>query len=112
VISVTVVACRPQIRVMEPSDPLAKMRVKSKVGLTMPLKWKWARPSLSSPTHPTPRSCPMPDVYRVERAEIGLPGEFDALQDDELERLLVQHLGELGFSLSIAEERDAALKTL
>jgi hypothetical protein len=54
----------------------------------------------------------MPDVYRVERAEIGLPGEFDALQDDELERLLVQHLGELGFSLSIAEERDAALKTL
>jgi hypothetical protein len=38
--------------------------------------------------------------HRVERAEIGAPGEFDAMQDDELERLLVQHLGELGFSLS------------
>jgi hypothetical protein len=37
---------------------------------------------------------------RIERAEIGAPGEFEAIQDDELERLLVQHLGELGFSLS------------
>jgi phage terminase small subunit len=41
----------------------------------------------------------------VERKEIGAPGEFEALQDDELERMLVQHLGELGFSLSpIAED--------
>jgi hypothetical protein len=45
--------------------------------------------------------------HRVERAEIGAPGEFDALQDDELERLLVQHLGELGFALSpIVEDRE------
>jgi phage terminase small subunit len=36
----------------------------------------------------------------VERKEIGAPGEFEALQDDELERLLVQRLGELGFSLA------------
>ena len=43
--------------------------------------------------------------HRVERAEIGAPGEFDAIQDDELELLLVQRLGELGFSLSpIAED--------
>jgi hypothetical protein len=38
--------------------------------------------------------------HRIERSEVGGPGEFEAIQDDELERLLVQHLGELGFSLS------------
>jgi hypothetical protein len=43
--------------------------------------------------------------HRIERSEVGGPGEFESLQDDELERLLVQHLGELGFSLSpIAED--------
>jgi hypothetical protein len=44
--------------------------------------------------------------HRVERAEIGAPGEFDAIQDDELELLLVQRLGELGFSLSPIAEDD------
>ena len=38
--------------------------------------------------------------HRVERAEIGGPGEFDAMQDDELERVLMERLGALGFSLS------------
>jgi hypothetical protein len=45
--------------------------------------------------------------HRIERAEIGGPGEFDHLTDDELERVLIEHLGELGFSLSrIAEDGD------
>ena len=43
--------------------------------------------------------------HRVERSEVGGPGEFDAMQDDELERVLVERLGALGFSLSpIAED--------
>jgi hypothetical protein len=43
--------------------------------------------------------------HRVERKEIGAPGEFEAMQDDELERLLVERLGALGLSLSpIAED--------
>jgi hypothetical protein len=42
--------------------------------------------------------------HRVERAEIGSPGEFDAMQDDELERVLIERLGALGLSLSIAED--------
>jgi hypothetical protein len=33
----------------------------------------------------------------IERAEIGSPGEFDHLNDDELERLLIERLGALGF---------------
>jgi phage terminase small subunit len=41
----------------------------------------------------------------VERKEIGAPGEFEAMQDDELERMLVERLGALGLSLSpIAED--------
>jgi phage terminase small subunit len=43
--------------------------------------------------------------HRVERAEIGSPGEFESMQDDELERVLIERLGALGFSLSpIAED--------
>ena len=37
--------------------------------------------------------------------EIGSPGEFEAMQDDELERVLIERLGALGLSLSpIAED--------
>jgi hypothetical protein len=36
--------------------------------------------------------------HRVERAEIGAPGEFDALTDEELERALIEHLSELGLT--------------
>jgi hypothetical protein len=35
----------------------------------------------------------------IERAEIGQPGEFDNLTDNEVERLLVEHLAELGWAL-------------
>jgi hypothetical protein len=42
--------------------------------------------------------------HRVERAEIGGPGEFDHLNDDELERELTERLAELGFALSPAED--------
>ena len=38
--------------------------------------------------------------HRIERSEIGGPGEFEALNDDELERVLVERLSALGFSLS------------
>jgi hypothetical protein len=34
----------------------------------------------------------------IERAEIGAPGEFDALTDDELERMLVERVARLGFA--------------
>jgi hypothetical protein len=37
--------------------------------------------------------------HRVERAEIGGPGDFDHLTDDDLERLLVERLAQLGFAL-------------
>jgi hypothetical protein len=41
----------------------------------------------------------------IERKEVGQPGEFDAMQDDELERVLVQRLGALGLTvLPIAED--------
>ena len=30
--------------------------------------------------------------HRIERSEIGGPGEFDALSDDELERALLERL--------------------
>lgn len=33
---------------------------------------------------------------RIERSEIGAPGEFDAFSDDELERMLVERLNALG----------------
>jgi hypothetical protein len=38
--------------------------------------------------------------HRIERSEIGGPGEFESMNDDELERVLIERLGELGFSLS------------
>jgi|SRR6516162_4100866 phage terminase small subunit len=34
----------------------------------------------------------------VERAEIGKPGEFDALTDDELERMLIEKIKVLGLN--------------
>jgi hypothetical protein len=36
--------------------------------------------------------------HRVERAEIGSPGEYEALSDEELERQLMERLAELGFT--------------
>jgi hypothetical protein len=33
---------------------------------------------------------------RIERSEVGGPGEFDALTDDELERALVERIARLG----------------
>jgi hypothetical protein len=33
---------------------------------------------------------------RVRRREIGAPGEFDSLADDELERAIVERLSALG----------------
>jgi hypothetical protein len=36
---------------------------------------------------------------RIERSEIGTPGQFDAISDDELERLLIERLAQLGFAL-------------
>jgi hypothetical protein len=34
--------------------------------------------------------------HRIEKSEIGAPGEFDALTDDELERALIEMIQELG----------------
>jgi hypothetical protein len=47
--------------------------------------------------------------HRVERAEIGAPGEFDAMQDDELDRLIVERFIKLGYAakLSISDETTA-----
>jgi hypothetical protein len=33
---------------------------------------------------------------RIERAEVGAPGEFEALPDDELERAIMERLERLG----------------
>jgi hypothetical protein len=35
---------------------------------------------------------------RIERKEIGAPGEFDALTDDELERAVIERLSALGLN--------------
>jgi phage terminase small subunit len=35
---------------------------------------------------------------RIERAEIGTPGEFETMTDDELERALMERLERLGLS--------------
>ena len=40
----------------------------------------------------------------VERKEIGSPGEFDHLTDDELERTLVERLAQLGFRLIVEDD--------
>jgi len=34
--------------------------------------------------------------HRIERSEVGGPGELDALPDDELERALLERLSALG----------------
>jgi hypothetical protein len=34
----------------------------------------------------------------VERAEIGAPGEYDALSDEELERQIMERVARLGFA--------------
>ena len=36
--------------------------------------------------------------HRVERSEVGAPGEFEALTDDELARALMQRVARLGFA--------------
>jgi phage terminase small subunit len=35
---------------------------------------------------------------RIERAEIGAPGEFETMTDDELERALMERVARLGFT--------------
>jgi hypothetical protein len=44
--------------------------------------------------------------HRIERAEIGSPGEFESMQDDELERVLIERLGALGLSIEVLPEND------
>ena len=39
---------------------------------------------------------------RIERSEIGGPGEFDHLDDDELERAIAERLARLGFAPALA----------
>ena len=34
----------------------------------------------------------------IERAEIGAPGEFETMTDDELERMLIERIAELGLT--------------
>jgi hypothetical protein len=36
---------------------------------------------------------------RVDRKEVGQPGEFEALNDDELERALLERIARLGFQI-------------
>ena len=43
----------------------------------------------------------------IERSEVGLPGEFDHMSDEELRQSIIDEARELGF---ILVERDAALK--
>jgi hypothetical protein len=42
---------------------------------------------------------------RIERAEIGGPGEFDALTDDELERALIERFSGLGLTPDARSDR-------
>jgi hypothetical protein len=35
---------------------------------------------------------------RVERSEVGAPGEFEALTDDQLERALMERIARLGLT--------------
>jgi hypothetical protein len=42
---------------------------------------------------------------RIERSEIGAPGEFEALADDELERAIVERFQALGLSPDSGSER-------
>jgi hypothetical protein len=34
----------------------------------------------------------------VERAEVGAPGEYEALSDDELERQIIERMAQLGYT--------------
>jgi hypothetical protein len=38
----------------------------------------------------------------VERAEIGAPGEYDALSDEELERQIMERMARLGYVVTLA----------
>jgi hypothetical protein len=38
----------------------------------------------------------------IERAEVGGPGEFDAMSDEELERALVEGMAQLGYVVTLA----------
>jgi hypothetical protein len=40
----------------------------------------------------------VPTGMRIERREVGRPGEFDALSDDELERIVVERFNALGLN--------------
>jgi hypothetical protein len=40
----------------------------------------------------------------IERREVGAPGEFEALSDDELERALSERLSALGLALDAGGE--------
>jgi hypothetical protein len=42
---------------------------------------------------------------RIERSEVGLPGEFDHLSDDELRDEIVREVRELGLILVESSER-------
>jgi len=44
--------------------------------------------------------------HRIEKSEIGSPGQFDAMSDDQLERLLVERLADLGLSVEALPESD------
>jgi hypothetical protein len=41
----------------------------------------------------------------IERAEIGAPGEYDALSDDELERQIMERVARLGFTHPVIKPR-------
>jgi hypothetical protein len=38
----------------------------------------------------------------VERAEVGSPGEYDALNDDDLERQIMERMARLGYVVTLA----------
>jgi hypothetical protein len=42
--------------------------------------------------------------HRIERSEVGAPGEFDALSDDDLERALLERISALGLVLEVKSE--------
>jgi len=46
---------------------------------------------------------------RIERAEIDSPGGFDHLSDDDLERVLIERLSELGLTVD-ALDADSDVK--
>ena len=56
----------------------------------------------------------IPDVFdaievRVERSEVGAPGEFDALGDDELERALIERFARWATHVLGDDELERAL---